>query len=101
MAAVLLSVYALPLTGPVFFAAHPARARRCRHLRRGNRTGYKAGALTAGIRQSEAGFFAVFDADFRPAPDILEVMISHFADSRVAVISTHDLLPRIGGAGPW
>jgi cellulose synthase/poly-beta-1,6-N-acetylglucosamine synthase-like glycosyltransferase len=69
-----------------WLAGHPERARRCRHLRRVNRAGYKAGALTAGIRQSDAGFFAVFDADFRPAPDFLEVLIPHFADPRVAVV---------------
>ena len=69
-----------------WLAAHPRRARRCRHLRRADRAGYKAGALTAGMRQSDAGFFAVFDADFRPAPDFLEVLIPHFADPRVAVV---------------
>ena len=69
-----------------WLAAHPERAGCCRHLRRRDRAGYKAGALTAGIRQSDAGFFAVFDADFRPAPDFLEVLMPHFADPRVAVV---------------
>ncbi|HZL44707.1 MAG TPA: glycosyltransferase family 2 protein [Opitutaceae bacterium] len=69
-----------------WLAAHPERARCCRHLRRVDRAGYKAGALTAGIQQSDASFFAVFDADFRPAPDFLEVLIPHFADPRVAVV---------------
>ena len=69
-----------------WLSAHPERAWRCRHLRRTNRAGYKAGALTAGLRQSRADFFAVFDADFRPAPDFLEVLVPHFADPRVAVV---------------
>ncbi len=69
-----------------WLATHPERALRCRHLRRANRAGYKAGALAAGARQSDAGFFAVFDADFRPAPDFLEVLIPHFSDPRVAVV---------------
>jgi len=69
-----------------WLAAHPERARRCRHLRRAERAGYKAGALAAGARQSNASFFAVFDADFRPAPDFLEVLIPHFSDPRVAVV---------------
>jgi len=69
-----------------WMAAHPERAALCRHLQRPDRTGYKAGALAAGIRRSGAEFFAVFDADFRPAPDFLEVLMPHFADDRVAVV---------------
>ena len=69
-----------------WLATHPERARHCRHLRRTDRAGYKAGALMAGVRQSDASFFAVFDADFRPAPDFLEALIPHFADPRVAVV---------------
>ena len=69
-----------------WLVTHPERARRCRHLRRADRAGYKAGALTGGMRQSGADFFAVFDADFRPAPDFLEVLMPHFADPRIAVV---------------
>jgi cellulose synthase/poly-beta-1,6-N-acetylglucosamine synthase-like glycosyltransferase len=69
-----------------WLAAHPGRAARCRHLRRAERTGYKAGALTAGMRRSNAEFLAVFDADFRPAPDFLQTLMPHFADPRVAVV---------------
>ncbi len=69
-----------------WLAAHPEQARRCRHLRRVDRAGYKAGALAAGIRRSAANFFAVFDADFRPAPDFLEVLMPHFVDPRVAAV---------------
>jgi cellulose synthase/poly-beta-1,6-N-acetylglucosamine synthase-like glycosyltransferase len=69
-----------------WLADHPERARCCRHLRRTDRSGYKAGALAAGIRQSSADFFAVFDADFRPTADFLEVLMPHFADPRVAVV---------------
>ncbi len=68
-----------------WLADHPDRAAICRHLRRGDRRGYKAGALAAGLRLSAADFFAVFDADFRPAPDFLEVLMPHFADPQVAV----------------
>jgi cellulose synthase/poly-beta-1,6-N-acetylglucosamine synthase-like glycosyltransferase len=35
---------------------------------------------------SEAEFFAVFDADFRPEPDFLEQLMPHFGDSRVGVV---------------
>jgi cellulose synthase/poly-beta-1,6-N-acetylglucosamine synthase-like glycosyltransferase len=40
-------------------------------LRRSNRDGFKAGALSAGLTASEADFVAIFDADFVPAPDFL------------------------------
>jgi cellulose synthase/poly-beta-1,6-N-acetylglucosamine synthase-like glycosyltransferase len=40
-------------------------------LRRGERTGFKAGNLAFGLSHSEAPFVAVFDADFEPAPDFL------------------------------
>ena len=44
---------------------------RVRHLRRPDRSGYKAGALAAGLDQTVAELVAIFDADFRPAPDFL------------------------------
>jgi cellulose synthase/poly-beta-1,6-N-acetylglucosamine synthase-like glycosyltransferase len=69
-----------------WLAAHPAAAAGCRHLRRADRAGFKAGALAAGMRQSGAEFFAVFDADFRPAPDFLETLMPHFTDPRVGVV---------------
>jgi len=40
-------------------------------LRRGERTGFKAGNLAFGLAHSEAPFVAVFDADFEPMPDFL------------------------------
>lgn len=40
-------------------------------LRRGNRLGYKAGALQAAIDRTEEEFIAIFDADFIPPPDFL------------------------------
>ncbi|HWZ94032.1 MAG TPA: glycosyltransferase family 2 protein [Opitutaceae bacterium] len=66
--------------------ANPARAVRCTHLRRHNREGYKAGALARGMACSHAGFFAVFDADFRPEPDFLETLMPYFANPRVGVV---------------
>ena len=69
-----------------WLVAHPACAVSCRHLRRADRMGYKAGALAAGMRVSGAEFVAVFDADFRPAPAFLETLMPHFADPHVAVV---------------
>lgn len=54
-------------------------------LRRADRRGYKAGALEAGRKRTDAEFIAVFDADFSPAPDYLERAVPHFflADGRL------------------
>ncbi|MGV2433497.1 MAG UNVERIFIED_CONTAM: glycosyltransferase [Anaerolineae bacterium] len=38
------------------------------HIRRPNRVGYKAGALTYGMAQSVTDYYAIFDSDFIPAP---------------------------------
>jgi cellulose synthase/poly-beta-1,6-N-acetylglucosamine synthase-like glycosyltransferase len=40
-------------------------------IRRPDRTGYKAGALAFGIHQTDAEFFAIFDADFIPPAHFL------------------------------
>lgn len=40
-------------------------------LRRGHRSGFKAGNLAFGLVHSDAPFVAVFDADFIPPPDFL------------------------------
>jgi len=84
---------------------HPEAARLCRHVRRGDRRGYKAGALAAGMERSEAEFFAVLDADFRPRPDFLERMMPLFAAPDVAAVQarwdftnrSRSLLTRIQG----
>lgn len=47
-------------------------------LHRSDRTGYKAGALEAGLHTTEGEFIAIFDADFCPAPDFLRRTIPHF-----------------------
>jgi cellulose synthase/poly-beta-1,6-N-acetylglucosamine synthase-like glycosyltransferase/cytochrome c553 len=58
------------------------------HLRRADRTGFKAGALAAGLRESRSEFIAIFDADFVPPRDFLRRTIPHFADSKVAVVQS-------------
>mgnify|MGYP000987226235 FL=1 len=50
-------------------------------IHRTDRKGYKAGALEAGRRQTDAKFIAIFDADFLPPPDYLARAIPHFYDS--------------------
>jgi cellulose synthase/poly-beta-1,6-N-acetylglucosamine synthase-like glycosyltransferase len=56
------------------------------HLHRTDRTGYKAGALDAGLRVARGEFVLIFDADFVAPPDILEKSLGQFADPRVALV---------------
>lgn len=60
-------------------ALHPLRARglRIEHLRRPERTGYKAGALAYGLTRAQGDYIAIFDADFLPPPDFLQRTIAH------------------------
>jgi len=58
------------------------------HRWREVRTGFKAGALAAGLAEARGEFVAIFDADFVPPPDFLRQTIPHFADARVAVVQT-------------
>jgi len=66
--------------------AHPAKAACVQHIRRTDRSGYKAGALAYAMTLTDAEFFAIFDADFRPEPDFLETMMPQFADAGVGVV---------------
>lgn len=55
-------------------------------LRRTDRTGFKAGALDAGMAASNAEFFCVFDADFIPQPSFLEQTVYRFEDSGIGMV---------------
>jgi cellulose synthase/poly-beta-1,6-N-acetylglucosamine synthase-like glycosyltransferase len=57
--------------GHALVARLRTRGFRADHLVRDTRDGYKAGALAAGLRASEAPFVAILDADFRPPADWL------------------------------
>jgi hypothetical protein len=50
----------------------------CYVRRRADRQGYKAGALDAGRRETDAEFLAIFDSDFVPLKDYLLRTIPHF-----------------------
>ena len=56
------------------------------HVRREARTGFKAGALAAGLREAQGEFAAIFDADFVPPADFLRKTIPYFTNPRVAVV---------------
>lgn len=57
-----------------------------RVLRRAERTGYKAGALAAGLRAARGELIAVFDADFTPARDFLRRLAGAFDDPGVGMV---------------
>lgn len=58
------------------------------HVRRAERTGFKAGALAYGLAVAQGEFIAIFDADFLPARDFLRKTVPHFANSSVGVVQT-------------
>src|SRR5207344_1263427 len=51
------------------------------YLHRTDRTGYKAGALEAGLKVATGEYIAIFDADFLPGADFLTRMMPHFTDA--------------------
>jgi cellulose synthase/poly-beta-1,6-N-acetylglucosamine synthase-like glycosyltransferase len=57
-----------------------------RYLHREDRTGYKAGALDAGLAAATGEFVLIFDADFVAPPDILEKTIGQFQDPKVGLV---------------
>ncbi|KAA5544841.1 cellulose synthase family protein [Adhaeribacter rhizoryzae] len=69
-------------------AAYQAAGRNITHVRRPNRTGYKAGALQYGLASATGEFIAVFDADFLPKPDFLQQTIPAFDAPHIGVVQT-------------
>jgi cellulose synthase/poly-beta-1,6-N-acetylglucosamine synthase-like glycosyltransferase len=57
-----------------------------KYFHRSDRSGYKAGALEAGMREARGEFIAIFDADFIPSPDFLQRTIHHFTDPKVGMV---------------
>ena len=56
------------------------------YIRRSVRTGYKAGALSEGLKTAKGEFILIFDADFVPTPDILKNTIHHFSGKGVGMV---------------
>lgn len=56
------------------------------HLHRTDRSGYKAGALEAGLKVSRGELVAVFDADFLPEPDFAQRLVPYFNDPAVGMV---------------
>jgi cellulose synthase/poly-beta-1,6-N-acetylglucosamine synthase-like glycosyltransferase len=60
-----------------------------KHVRRANRSGFKAGALRGGLSKARGEFVAIFDADFVPRPNFLLKTIPHFyLDPRIGMVQT-------------
>jgi cellulose synthase/poly-beta-1,6-N-acetylglucosamine synthase-like glycosyltransferase len=57
-----------------------------KYYHRTDRTGYKAGALEAGLKVARGEFVAIFDADFIPTADFLASLMPHFCDPRVGMV---------------
>jgi cellulose synthase/poly-beta-1,6-N-acetylglucosamine synthase-like glycosyltransferase len=57
-----------------------------RHVRRPDRTGFKAGALAHGLRTARGEMIAIFDADFVPPRRFLLDLVGRFADPRVGMV---------------
>ena len=55
---------------------------------RSNREGFKAGALSEGLKTSRGEFVAIFDADFVPPEDFLLRVIHHFTDLKIGMVQT-------------
>ena len=57
-----------------------------KYYHRTDRTGYKAGALEAGLKVARGEFVAIFDADFLPGADFLMKMLPHFSGPKIAMV---------------
>lgn len=57
------------------------------YIHRVDRTGYKAGALDAGLRVAKGELIAIFDADFVPGHDFLRDLVPQFvADEKLGMV---------------
>ncbi len=56
------------------------------YLHRDDRSGYKAGALEAGLQQATGELVLVFDADFLPGPSVLKDLVDYFTDPKVGMV---------------
>src|SRR5918993_893883 len=54
------------------------------YVHRDDRSGFKAGALEAGLRTAKGELVAIFDADFVPRPHTLRTLVHFFNDPLVA-----------------
>jgi cellulose synthase/poly-beta-1,6-N-acetylglucosamine synthase-like glycosyltransferase len=65
---------------------HAAQGFDIRYFHRRDRTGFKAGALEAGLQVARGEYIAIFDADFVPSADFLRRTLPHFSDPAVGMV---------------
>ena len=65
---------------------HAAQGIDIKYFHRADRTGYKAGALEAGMKAARGEFVAIFDADFLPTSDFLTRLMPHFKSEKTAMV---------------
>jgi cellulose synthase/poly-beta-1,6-N-acetylglucosamine synthase-like glycosyltransferase len=65
---------------------HAAQGIDIKYFHREDRTGYKAGALEAGLKVARGEFVGIFDADFMPTADFLTNLMPHFRDPKVGMV---------------
>ncbi len=63
-----------------------ARGIQIHHVRRPERTGYKAGALGYGLDFAKGEYIAIFDADFLPRPNYLRSAMAQFISDDIGVV---------------
>ena len=57
-----------------------------KYIHRTDRTGYKAGALEAGMSVARGDYIAIFDADFIPPVDFLQRTVHYFSDPGIGMV---------------
>ena len=57
-----------------------------KHVRRGTRSGYKAGALKFAMKTTNTEYVAIFDADFIPPNWFLKRAIPHFVNTNIGLV---------------
>ena len=65
---------------------HAARGIDIKYIHRTDRTGYKAGALEAGMAVARGEYIAIFDADFIPPVDFLQRTVHFFTDPKIGMV---------------
>ncbi len=56
------------------------------HIRRDDRSGFKAGALAGGMERARGEFILILDADFVPRPDLIHRLLGPFRSAEVGMV---------------
>src|SRR5579862_5676883 len=67
---------------------HAAHGMPIVYIHRGNRQGFKAGALENGLKTARGEFIAIFDADFIPEADFLRRTVPYFQSTGIGMVQT-------------